>query len=85
MTSLYTKDSVIGKLCGWFTEIFAGETNSTKEHLVEPALSAFALDGFRFVRFNFEHFISEISSFELKSFYYALNESKIATCAVKME
>ena len=77
MTSLYTKDSVIGKLCGWFTGIFSEETKPTKEHLLELALSVFALDGFQSVKFNFEHFISEISRFELKSFYYALNESKI--------
>ena len=41
-------------------------------------MSVLALDGFQSVKFNFEHFISEISAFELKSFYYALNESKIS-------
>ena len=47
-------------------------------HLFELALSVLALDGFQSVKFNFEHFISEISAFELKSFYYALNEGRIA-------
>ena len=78
MTSLYTKDSVIGKLRNWFSGIFSRETKPTEEHLFELALSVFALDGFQSVKFNFERFISEISAFELKSFYYALNEGKIA-------
>jgi len=78
MTSLYTKDSVIGKLWTWFSGIFSEETKPTAQHLFELALSVLALDGFQSVKSNFERFISEISSFELKSFYYALNESKIS-------
>ena len=78
MTSLYTEDSVIGKLWRWFSQIFSEETKPTARHLFELALSVLALDGFQSVKFNFEHFISEISDFELKSFYYALNEGKIA-------
>ena len=77
MTSLYTNESVIGKLRNWFSGIFSEETKPTEQHLFELALSVLALDGFQSVNFNFEHFISEISEFELKSFYYALNESKI--------
>ena len=78
MTSLYAKDSVIRKLRKWFVNIFSGETRPTQRHLLELALSVLALDGFPSVKFNFEHFISEISSFKLKSFYYALNDGKIA-------
>ena len=78
MASLYTKDSVIGKLRKWFLDIFSGETKPTGQHLFELALSVLALDGFQSVHGNFERFISEISDFELKSFYYALNEGKIA-------
>jgi hypothetical protein len=78
MTSLYTNESVIGKLWNWFSGIFSKETKPTEEHLFELVLSVFALDGFQSVKFNFEHFISEISAFELKSFYYALNEGRIA-------
>ena len=77
MTSLYTEDSVIGKLWRWFSQIFSEESKPTARHLFELALSVLALDGFQSVKFNFEHFISEISDFELKSFYYALNEGKI--------
>ena len=68
MTSLYTNESVIGKLRNWFSEIFSEETKPTEQHLFELALSVLALDGFQSVNFNFEHFISEISEFELKSF-----------------
>ena len=78
MTSLYTKESVIGKLWNWFSQIFSEESKPVAQHLFELALSVLALDGFQSVKFNFEHFISEISAFELKSFYYALNESKIS-------
>jgi len=77
MTSLYTNESVISKLRNWFSGIFSEETKPTEQHLFELALSVLALDGFQSVNFNFEHFISEISEFELKSFYYALNEGKI--------
>ena len=78
MASLYTKESVIGKLRKWFLDIFSGETKPTGQHLFELALSVLAPDGFQSVHGNFERFISEISDFELKSFYYALNEGKIA-------
>jgi hypothetical protein len=78
MASLYTKDSVIGKLRKWFLNIFSGETKPTEQHLFELALSVLAPDGFQSVHGNFERFASEISDFELKSFYYALNEGKIA-------
>ena len=78
MTSLYTKDSVVGKLWNWFSGIFSEESKPVARHLFELALSVLALDGFQSVKSNFERFISEISPFELKSFYYTLNESKIS-------
>jgi hypothetical protein len=78
MTSLYTKDSVVGKLWNWFSGIFSEESKPTARHLFEVALSVLALDGFQSVKSNFERFISEISPFALKSFYYTLNESKIS-------
>ena len=78
MTSLYAKDGVISKLWNWFSGIFSEETKPTEQHLFELALSVLALDGFRSVKSSFERFISEISPFELKSFYYALNKSKIS-------
>ena len=78
MTSLYTKDGVVDKLWNWFSRIFSEESKPVAQHLFELALSVLALDGFQSVKFNFEHFISEISAFELKSFYYALNEGRIA-------
>ena len=78
MTSLYAKDSVIGKLWNWFSGIFSEESKPVARHLFELALSVLALDGFQSVKANFERFISEISPFELKSFYYALNDSKIS-------
>ena len=69
---------MIGKLWNWFSGIFSEETKPTARHLFELALSVLALDGFQSVKSNFERFISEISPFELKSFYYALNEGKIS-------
>ena len=78
MTSLYTKDGVVDKLWNWLSRIFSEESKPVAQHLFELALSVLALDGFQSVKFNFEHFISEISAFELKSFYYALNEGRIA-------
>lgn len=40
-------------------------------------LSVYAFNGFRSVRYNFEHFIKDISEFQLKSFYYTLNDVEI--------
>ena len=77
MTSLYTKDGIICKLWDQFSEFFSEQTKPTAQHLFELVLSVFALNGFHSVKYSFDHFIGEISHFELKSFYYALNESKI--------
>ena len=77
MTSLYNANSVIDKLWEQFSEIFSDATKPTATHLFEMALSVFALNGFHSVKYNFEHFIEGVSKYELKSFYYTLNESKI--------
>ena len=68
---------MIDKLWGQFSEIFADATQPTAKHLFEMVLSVFALNGFQSVKYNFEHFIGEISDHKLKSFYYTLNEGKI--------
>ena len=78
MTSLYNKEGVIGKLWEQFSDFFSEATRPTAKHLFELVLSVFALNGFQSVKNNFEHFIHEISKYELKSFYYALNESRIS-------
>lgn len=77
MTSLYTTNSIIGKLWKEFSEIFSDAAKPTGKHLFEMALSVFGLNGFQSVKYNFEHFIDGVSDYELKSFYYTLNESKI--------
>ncbi len=77
MPRLYTKRSTIGKLWAQFSGFFAEATKPTAQHLFELVLSVFALNGFQSVKYNFEHFIHEISKFELNSFYYTLNQSKI--------
>ena len=77
MTSLYTANSMIDKLWGQFSEILAVATQPTAKHLFEMVLSVFALNGFQSVKYNFEHFIGEISDHKLKSFYYTLNEGEI--------
>ena len=77
MTSLYHTNSMIDKLRKEFSAIFSDATKPTAKHLFEMAVSVFGLNGFQSVKYNFEHFIDEISEYELKSFYYTLNESKI--------
>ena len=77
MTSIYTTNSVIDKLWKQFSEIFSDASKPTAKHLFEMSLSVFALNGFQSVKYNFEHFIGEVSEYRLKSFYYTLNESKI--------
>ena len=77
MTSLYHTNSMIDKLWKEFSAIFTDATKPTARHLFEMIVSVFGLNGFQSVKYNFEHFINEISQYELKSFYYTLNESKI--------
>ena len=77
MTSLYTTNGMINKLWKEFSVIFSEATKPTAKHLFEMVLSVFGLNGFQSVKCNFEHFIERISEYELKSFYYTLNESKI--------
>ncbi len=40
-------------------------------------MSVIALNGFQSVQYNYEHFIQNVSDFKLKSYYYALNKSKL--------
>ena len=40
-------------------------------------MSVIALNGFQSVKYNYEHFIQDVSDFKLKSYYYALNESTL--------
>jgi hypothetical protein len=40
-------------------------------------MSVIALNGFQSVKYNYEHFIQDVSEFKLKSYYYTLNESKL--------
>ena len=77
MKALYTQTSIISKLKKAFFEIFSKEGNHTKEHLFEMLLSVLCLNGFQSVRYNFEHFMRQISDNKLKSYYFTLNESKI--------
>ena len=77
MTSLYHTNSMIDKLWKEFSAIFTDATKPTARHLFEMIVSVFGLNGFQSVKYNFEHFINEISQYELKAFYYTLNESKI--------
>ena len=77
MTSLYHTNSMIDKLRKEFSAIFSDAAKPTAKHLFEMAVSVFGLNGFQSVKYNFEHFIDEISEYELKSFYYTLNKSKI--------
>ncbi len=77
MKALYHKKSLTDKLKETFSEIFTNETAPTKKHLIDLIMSVIALNGFQSVRYNYEHFIQNVSDFKLKSYYYALNESRL--------
>lgn len=47
----------------------------TQNHLFDLTLLALALSGYQSVKFNYEYFIVKNSPYQLKSCYYALNES----------
>ena len=75
MKALYHKKSLTDKLKETFSEIFTNETEPTRKHLIDLMMSVIALNGFQSVKYNYEHFIQDVSDFKLKSYYYALNES----------
>jgi hypothetical protein len=77
MKALYHKKSLTDKLKETFSEIFTNETAPTREHLTDLMMSVIALNGFQSVKYNYEHFIQDVSDFKLKSYYYALNESTL--------
>lgn len=77
MKKLYMKSPLIGKLWEQISTLFSDATQPTQKHLYDLLLSVLALDGFRSVKFGFEHFIESISAYQLKSYYYTLNESRI--------
>jgi len=75
MKALYHRTNIINKLKEAFSEIFTNETMPTQKHLIDLMISVIALNGFQSVKYNYEHFIQDVSEFKLKSYYYALNES----------
>lgn len=77
MTSLYTKGTIICKLWKQFSKIFSRQTKPARKHLFEIILSVLALNGYQSVKFNYEHFINDISDSHLNTYYYTLNESRI--------
>ena len=77
MKALYHKKSLTDKLKETFSEIFTNETEPTRKHLTNLMMSVIALNGFQSVKYNYEHFIQDVSEFKLKSYYYTLNESKL--------
>lgn len=77
MKALYHKKSLTDKLKETFSEIFTNETAPTQKHLADLMMSVVALNGFQSVQYNYEHFIQNVSDFKLKSYYYALNESRL--------
>ncbi len=77
MKALYHKKSMTDKLKETFSEIFTSETAPTQKHFIDLIISVIALNGFQSVQYNYEHFIQNVSDFKLKSYYYALNESKL--------
>ena len=77
MKALYHNSYLISKLKNVFSEIFTNETAPTREHLIDLMMSVMTLNGYQSVLYNYEHFIQDVSDYKLKSYYYALNESRL--------
>ena len=77
MKALYHNSRLISKLKSAFLEIFTNETVPTQEHLMDLMISVITLNGYQSVLYNYEHFIKDVSEHKLKSYYYALNESRL--------
>ena len=77
MKALYHNSYLISKLKNVFSEIFTNETAPTREHLMDLMMSVMALNGSQSVSYNYKHFIQDVSDHKLKSYYYALNESRL--------
>ena len=80
MHLLYNKESVICKLWKVFSKYFCKATKPTQKHLFDIVLSVLGLNGLESIKFNYDHFMNEISEYKLKSYYYTLNESKMKLC-----
>ena len=78
MKTLYTKNGMIGKLWEHISPIFSDAVQPTQKHLFDLMLSVLALNGFQSVKFCFEHFIQNLSTYQLKSYYYTLSKSRIS-------
>lgn len=61
MKTLYTKTPTINKLKKAFWKIFSKESTPIKEHLFDLLISVLCLNGFQSVKFNYEHFIENLS------------------------
>ncbi len=76
MEILYQIQEIFVKLKEKLGAYFSEETAPTRKHYIELALSILALNGFRSVKFNYKHFIQDMSKYGLKSFYYTLKKGK---------
>ena len=77
MKTLYTKKGIIDKLREQISPIFSDAVQPTEKHLFDLLLAVLALNGFQSVKFCFEHFIENLSTYQLKSYYYTLSKSRI--------
>ena len=77
MKALYHNSYLISKLKNIFSEVFTNETAPTREHLIDLMMSVITLNGYQSVSRNYNDFIQDVSEYKLKSYYYALNESRL--------
>lgn len=73
---MYTKGTVIFKLWEKFSGFLSGLTKPACQHLFNLVLSILALNGFKSVKFSYDHFMKQISERGLKSYYYTLSKGK---------
>ena len=83
MTSLYTEDSVIGRLLTIFSSLFPAATRPTRHLLAWLLIAQLALESAPSVRCLYGQFLSKQTDASLNSYYRALGNGLITDASIR--
>ena len=83
MTSLYTENSVIGRLLTIFSSLFPAATRPTRHLLAWLLIAQLALESASSVRCLFRQFLSKQTDASLNSYYRALGNGLVTDASIR--
>ena len=83
MTSLYTENSVIGRLLTIFSSLFRSATRPTRHLLAWLLIAQLALESAPSVRCLFRQFLSKQTDASLNSYYRALSNGLVTDASIR--